>query len=236
MAGRTPTGGDPDQLLSAGAAALGLPLDPGRLARFAAYREELGRWSERMNLTALRRPAEVVREGFLDSLACATLIPPDPLRTIDIGSGAGFPALPLAILRPDLTFTLVEASRKKVTFLRHMARLLGLNSLEVVWSRAEALAPLPEYRAAYGLGLARAMAHPATQALLLAPFLAPGGIFLAQVGPATPTREILEKIPDGDYTLERETGVPSPPGSPGHRLLRLRRLPDPTPPVSRETG
>ena len=70
-----------------------------------------------MNLTALATPVQIVQQGFLDSLACAPLLPTSSGRVIDIGSGAGFPAIPLALVKPGLEFTLVEPSRKKVTFL-----------------------------------------------------------------------------------------------------------------------
>src|SRR5574337_1716541 len=105
----------PDDLLVMGALALGFDLTPGQVAAFRTYREEIARWSARTNLTALREPGDIVRAGFLDSLACLPLIPPGAKCALDVGSGAGFPALPLKIVRPDMSFTLVEASRKKAT-------------------------------------------------------------------------------------------------------------------------
>src|SRR3970040_766747 len=96
-----------DELLARGAEVLGLRLEPSGLAALRLYCVELSRWSARLNLTALRTPEEVVREGILDSLACLPLIPPGPLQVVDVGSGAGFPALPLKLVRPDLSVTLV---------------------------------------------------------------------------------------------------------------------------------
>ncbi len=208
---------DPDELLVAGAASLGLRLDPLALDRFRRYRTELSRWSEQVNLTALRRPDQIVREGFLDSLACAPLIPPGAARVVDIGSGAGFPAIPLAIHRLDLTFTLVEAVRKKVTFLRHIARSLGL-PLTVLHARAESLADDRAHAAAYDLALARAVAPIPQQARLVRPLLRPGGIFLAHVGGGV--HGLAEALRAG-FLLEPRTHVVAGP-APRRDILVLR--------------
>jgi 16S rRNA (guanine527-N7)-methyltransferase len=165
----------------------------------------------------------VVRDGFLDSLACLPLLPPGPVGAIDIGSGAGFPAIPLALMRRDMAFTLIEASRKKCSFLRHVARLLDLSGVRVVWGRAELAAREPEHAGAYAVATARAAAHPALQAVMAAPFLRAGGRFLAQVGPSCPTGELLERIPEGSYALDEETPLVDLLGGPGRRLIALRR-------------
>lgn len=196
----------PEELLLAGAQALGLTLDAAARERFQRYLEELIGWSAHMNLTALRRPAEIVREGFLDSLSLAPFIPAAAKRVVDIGSGAGFPAIPLAILRPDLGFTLVEAIRKKVTFLRHAARTLPLPGVAVVQARAEAVARDPAHAGRYDVGMARAAAPLAEQAALVAPFLAPGGLFLAQAG-ALPAGAV-EAAEHAGLQCLRETPTP----------------------------
>ncbi|MFB3817843.1 MAG: 16S rRNA (guanine(527)-N(7))-methyltransferase RsmG [Candidatus Methylomirabilales bacterium] len=210
----------PEDLLLAGARALGLTLDAAARARFQRYLEELVGWSAHMNLTALRRPADIVREGFLDSLSLAPFIPASARRAVDIGSGAGFPAIPLAILRPDLAFTLVESIRKKVTFLRHAARTLGLPSVAVVQARAEAVAREPEHAGRYDVGMARAAAPLAEQAALVAPFLAPGGLFLAQAGqlPAG----AVEAAQHAGLQCVREVAAPAPRAS-GRRVLVFAR-------------
>jgi 16S rRNA (guanine527-N7)-methyltransferase len=208
---------DPDELVAAGAASLGLDLDAVALDRFRRYREELSRWSAQVNLTALRRPEDIVREGFLDSLACAAFIPPSAVRAVDVGSGAGFPAIPLAIVRPALAFTLVEATRKKATFLRHIARLLQL-SLTVVHARAEDLAGDPAHAGSYDVALARAVAPLPQQARLVRPLLRPGGVFLAQVGAGA--SDVAEAARAG-FMVEREAPVAGPLPA-GHAVLLLR--------------
>jgi 16S rRNA (guanine527-N7)-methyltransferase len=131
---------DLDSLLEAGAAALGVPLGEsqrGKLLRLVAEVEE---WNGRFNLTAIREPAEMVRKHLLDSLAVQPFL--SGTRIADVGTGPGFPGLPLAVVNPERRFTLVEATAKKARFVEHAARALGLANVEVVNSRAEAWKPL----------------------------------------------------------------------------------------------
>jgi 16S rRNA (guanine527-N7)-methyltransferase len=212
-----------DDLLVAGARALGLRLTCTQVAAFATYLEEISRWSARINLTALRRPEDIVRAGFLDSLACLPLIPPETHRAVDVGSGAGFPGLPLKLARPELSFTLVEASRKKATFLHHVVRRLGLAGVRVLQRRAEELAADPEEAGAYDLALARAVAPSPDQGRLVRPFLRPGGIFLAQAGPGPLAPEALERLAGLGFEAVRELSLPTRLGRTGCRVLALRR-------------
>jgi 16S rRNA (guanine527-N7)-methyltransferase len=214
---------DPDALLDEGARRLGLALGPRERSAFRLYRDEILRWSQRVNLTALRDPARLVREGFLDSLACLLVLPAGTDRAVDLGSGAGFPALPLAIVRPDQRFTLVEASRRKANFLRHVCRLLELDTVEVLWCRAEALAEQPAHAGAYDLAMARAVAHPGRQAELALPFLRPGGCFLAQLGPSCSPRDLVASLPAGRLTVARELPLPEFLCQSGRQLVLLRR-------------
>jgi 16S rRNA (guanine527-N7)-methyltransferase len=212
-----------DDLLVAGALALGLRLERAQVAAFRAYREEVAHWSERMNLTALRAPEDIVRAGFLDSLACLSLIPPGAKRAIDVGSGAGFPALPLKLLRPDLAFTLVEASRKKATFLRHIVRCLQLTEVRVIQRRVETMAGDPEEARAYDLAFARAVAPPPEQGRLLRGFLKVGGLFLAQIGPGPLSPDTWDRLIALGFDVARELALPPALGRPGRRVLVLRR-------------
>lgn len=213
----------PDDLLVTGALALGLHLTPSQVAAFRTYLQEITRWSARLNLTALREPEDIVRAGFLDSLACLPLIPTDARRALDIGSGAGFPGLPLKLVRPDLSFTLVEASRKKATFLQHIVRQLGLAAVRVIRRRAEELAGDPEEVGAYDLALARAVAPPPEQGRLVRPFLRPGGLFLVQVGAGAVDAGVLERLLGLGFEMVRELALPPSLGRPGRQVLALRR-------------
>jgi 16S rRNA (guanine527-N7)-methyltransferase len=215
----------PEDLLAKGALALGIHLSSGQLLAFRLYREELARWSARTNLTALREPAEIIREGFLDSLACLPFVPSETCRVLDIGSGAGFPSIPLKIVRPALEVTLVEASRKKSSFLRHIVRILDLQGARVVQIRAEELAADPAEQGKYDLAFARAVAPLPGQVQLTAPFVRPGGLFLAQVGYGTVWAATGTGGAGKNFEVAGEFALPPLLGRSDRRVLRLQRLP-----------
>ncbi len=137
--------GAPDTRLAAGVAKLGIALAPGQLEALAALAAELADWNTRVNLTAITAPDEVVDKHLLDSLAVLPLI--KGLTVADVGSGAGFPGLPLAIADLDRRFTLIESTGKKVKFIRHMAAKLDLPNVEVVLGRAESYRPARPFEA-----------------------------------------------------------------------------------------
>lgn len=128
-----------DARLAAGLSGLGLALSPGQVEALLRLVDELADWNARFNLTAIRDPAEVVDKHLLDSLAALPHL--KGLAVADIGTGAGFPGLPLAIADPDRRFTLVESTGKKANFVRHAATVLGLPNVEVVQARAESYRP-----------------------------------------------------------------------------------------------
>ncbi len=116
------------------------PLDSAQLAAVSAYLDLLVRWNQRLNLTAVRDPEEMVRRHFGESLFTAARLLPDPavsLHAADVGSGAGFPGLPMKIYAPSLRLTLIESQQKKATFLREVIRALHLADVEVFAGRAE---------------------------------------------------------------------------------------------------
>ena len=125
--------------LAVGAKALGIALEPPQTAALLALVAELAEWNTRFNLTAISEPAEVVDKHLLDSLAVLPHL--RGLRIADIGTGAGFPGLPLAIVSPNRRFTLVESTGKKAGFLRHVVGKLRLANVEVVLGRSEAMRP-----------------------------------------------------------------------------------------------
>ena len=118
------------ELLTRGVRSLDLDLTPEQTDQFLAYLELLRRWNKKINLTALRTPTEIISRHFLDSLL---LLPhlPETGRLLDIGSGAGFPGIPLKIARPALNIDLAEAKAKKVSFLKEVVRRLGLSGINV---------------------------------------------------------------------------------------------------------
>jgi 16S rRNA (guanine527-N7)-methyltransferase len=214
---------DPDELLVAGAGDLGLHLDSQTIEAFRWYRNEILRWSSHMSLTALETPQAIVQEGFLDSLLCGVLVPDGATHVLDIGSGAGFPAIPVALASTERVFTLVEASRKKSTFLRHVVRTLTLSHVEVINARVEELQGDRTRAGRYDVVMARAVAPPAEQGALALPFLTTHGSFLAQLGPESARPELLRSLESQGYSRAGEAVSPPAWGREGVRVVAFRR-------------
>lgn len=133
----TPFTQDPGVLLKKGLESLGIGCSEGQADSFLEYLSELKKWNRAYNLTSLRTDEEIVIKHFLDSALYLKALPADAKTIADIGSGAGFPGIPIAVLRPDLRVFLIEPSRKKALFLDHIRVRLGLKSLTVIDARIE---------------------------------------------------------------------------------------------------
>lgn len=144
---------------------------------FNLYRKELLEWNQKFNLTAITGPEEIKVRHFEDSLSILQAIDLTDQKVVDIGAGAGFPGIPLKIVRPRIKLTLIEATRKKVEFLKHMISVLDLKDTEAVWGRAE---ELPQYFGKYDVAVSRAVAKLPTLVKYCLPYLKPGGIMIAQ--------------------------------------------------------
>lgn len=156
-------------------------LDATQCDAFEKYYRELVAWNARVNLTAITDRHEVYIKHFLDSLSVAPFVRAAH-RLLDIGSGAGFPGVPLKIALPQLRVTLLEATGKKVAFLRHIVSQLGLSDVAILHTRAEAAAHDATQRAQYDVVVARAVASLATLCEYALPFVRRGGIFVAHKG------------------------------------------------------
>ncbi len=173
-------------VLVQGARQLGLDLTAAQVRAFAHYQAALLEWNTRFNLTAITTPEGIQILHFLDSLSCLSAFPADVwragLRVVDVGTGAGFPGLPLKIVCPELQLTLVEATLKKTFFLRAMVDELGLTGVTVLHARAEELGQDPAHREQYDGVLARAVAEMPVLAEYVLPLARVGGWVLAQKG------------------------------------------------------
>lgn len=166
---------DAERTFQAGLHQLGLSLSERQREQFLRYRNELLDWNTRVNLTAITNPEEVQTKHFLDSLSLLLAYDQPDTRLLDIGTGAGFPGLALKIVRPAWQVTLLEATGKKVTFLRHIIETLRLTGVEAIHGRAEELAHKRGYRAAFDVVTARAVAALPTLLEYCAPFCRVGG-------------------------------------------------------------
>lgn len=175
--------------LAAGAQALGVPLEPAQRQALLALMAELVEWNGRFNLTAITEPTEIVDKHLLDSLAVLPHL--HGRRIADIGSGAGFPGLPLAIADPGRRYTLIESTGKKAGFLHHVVAKLGLENVAVFHGRAEALKPRPPFDGA----ISRALGSLAEFVRVAGPLLAREGRLWAMKG-RVPEAE-LKALPGG---------------------------------------
>lgn len=158
-------------------AVMDIAADEEQIKRWLLYLDLLARWNQTYNLTAVRDPAEMLTRHLLDSLSMAGYWTEPDLA--DLGSGAGLPGVPLAILYPERRVLLIESNGKKARFLREVKRQLGLTGLEVIESRAEAFRPAQPIRAA----TARALAPLAGLCDCCRPWLSEDGRLLAMKGP-----------------------------------------------------
>jgi 16S rRNA (guanine527-N7)-methyltransferase len=169
----------------------GISLDRTQLRAFETYSELLLEWNRRFNLTAITDPQEIQTKHFLDSLSCLKVISPRAgMRIIDIGSGAGFPGIPLKIAVPEFHLTLAEANAKKAGFCRFLADQLRLADVTVLHARAEGIGRDPRQRETYDWALARAVASLPILTEYLLPLVKIGGHALAQKGESAP-EEVL---------------------------------------------
>jgi 16S rRNA (guanine527-N7)-methyltransferase len=161
---------------------MGLALMDAQITRFDTYRETLLQWNTRMNLVSLQSEFDLPVRHFIDSLTLLPCIPPGTGTILDIGSGAGFPAIPIKIVRMDLHMTLLEASRKKSSFLKEVIRKLGLQDIAVLNCRLEELLKKDD-KPSFDFIVSRAtlkLPDLLTQGL---PLLKQGGILAAMKGP-----------------------------------------------------
>ena len=172
-------------ILSRGAEELGLSLTTSMLERFQDFHRDLADWNTRMNLTSITAWGDVQTKHFLDSLSVVQATGKGFLETaklIDIGSGGGFPGVPLKIVFPGSSATLVESTRKKAAFLSHLVEALALEDVHILSDRAETLAQRSDLREAFDLVLCRAVARLPIVVELTLPYCRIGGLVVVHKG------------------------------------------------------
>lgn len=175
---------EPMKIFGAACRSLGIQLGAPQIEQFKMLLEMLLDWNERMSLTGITEPSRVVIEHFVDSLApIAYGLLCDGMSIIDVGTGAGFPGLPIAIALPNALVALLDASLKKMTYLNAVKEGIGLSNVELLLGRAEQLARAPEHREAYDVAVARAFGRLDIVLECCMPFVRVGGRTIAYKGP-----------------------------------------------------
>ena len=173
-----------ERLLREGAKQLGVALTDRQVSQMIRYGEMLDDWNTRINLTAITGREEIIIKHFLDSLTCAaTGRVGNGLKAIDVGTGAGFPGIPLKIVYPGLGITLLDSLNKRIAFLKSVIAELDLKGAMPIHGRAEDAARESAHRGKYHLCFSRAVAHLSVISEYCLPFVETGGFFLAMKGP-----------------------------------------------------
>jgi 16S rRNA (guanine527-N7)-methyltransferase len=168
-------------LLIEGAETFGIRLNGDQVAAFDLYLRELLKWNQKINLTAIRSEKGIILKHFLDSLSVLPHLF-KPSSILDIGSGAGFPGIPIKIVQPTLETTLIDSIRKKVDFQKHIIRTLGLKGIEAIHGRVQDKGILQRFEGRFDITLSRAFSDLRTLLVLSFPFLKEGGLVIAMKG------------------------------------------------------
>lgn len=161
----------------------GLSLDRGLYEKLDIYADFLVSYNENVNLTAITEPGEILKKHFIDSILLLQYAEiPENSSIIDVGTGAGFPSVPVKLYRPDIKITVLDSLNKRVTFLRELCGRLYIEA-EFIHGRAEDISKMPEYREKFDFSCARAVAGMPLLSELCIPFVRVGGAFLAMKGP-----------------------------------------------------
>lgn len=171
----------PEKLLKKGLKELKISPSEAQIEAFMAYLRELKKWNRVYNLTAITEDRDIIIKHFLDSLLYLRALPKNHLKIADFGTGAGFPGIPLKIIRPEIEMALVESKKKKAIFLRHIIRTLGLEGVHVVEQRAEALEE--SYRGSFDVIVSRATFRILEFLRIACPYIKEEGSLVLSRGP-----------------------------------------------------
>ena len=189
-----------EEYLSETAISLGLSLSGEQIRQFRIYYENLVEWNKVMNLTAITEEKDVYEKHFADSIMIFRAIPPgkwsEQTKLIDVGTGAGFPGLPIAICLPSVQITLMDSLQKRIRFLQDTVDRLGLTNVTLIHARAEELARNKEHREKYDLCVSRAVANLSTLTEYCLAFVRVGGDFVSYK-----TESISEELEKGQKAV-----------------------------------
>lgn len=176
--------------------AINIEISDRQVEQFFKYHELLVEWNKKINLTGITQINEVVIKHFVDSIALNTYTSLDDKTVIDVGTGAGFPGIPLKIINPDMDLTLLDSLNKRIVFLNEVVDQLGLTGVECIHGRAEDIAKQEEYREKYDICASRAVAHLSILSEYCLPFVRVDGEFISLKGPG-----VYDEIKDAENAI-----------------------------------
>ena len=187
------------EFLKKGIKELGLTVSDDQINAFITYLSELKKWNEAYNLTALKKDEDIVIKHFLDSLMFLKAMPEGGIKIADIGSGAGFPGIPIKIIRPEIEMYLIEPSKKKCAFLRHIVKQLHLRNTGVIEKRIEEVRVNQELPSPVDIAVSRALFDISEFVKKTSPIVKESGILVLNKGPKV--KEELKTLKDIKYKL-----------------------------------
>jgi len=177
---------DDENILIDGCQKMGININNEQIRKFSRYLELLVQWKQKINLTSLKTPREIIIKHFLDSISCIKIInkyiDTEGISVIDVGAGAGFPGMPIKIICPSIRLSLLEARKKKTIFLQKVTEEMNFQQVKILNSRAETLGKSIDYREKYDIAVSRAVAHLSVLSEYCLPLVRGGGLFIAQKG------------------------------------------------------
>lgn len=230
---------DERKLLVDGANELGIALTETQVEQFMTYKALLLEWNEKMNLTAITDDFEVITKHFLDCLTVVNALEMKNVKNmIDIGTGAGFPGMVIKIAFPHIQVSLVDALKKRLTFLETVINELGLTKIEVVHSRAEDLGKKADYREGFDICASRAVANLAVLGEYTLPFVKKGGYLIALKG-----QKLDEELEVGEKAiailggeLEAVVDATVPHTDLNHKIAKIKKIKETPKKYPRKSG
>jgi len=212
------------EILKQGTQDFGIGISEGQLDQLLQFAADLEEQGKVMNLTAIKDPAEVARLHFLDSIAIGVHLPLGGKKVIDIGSGAGFPGIPLKIMWPGMELTTLDSVAKKIGFQEYAVKRLAFTDIHCIAGRAEELCQDKGYREQFDIAVSRAVTTVNVLCELCLPFVKVGGLMVAMKTPESAEREIAE----ADHALKElcsheEMRIDYPIGDAVHTLVLIRK-------------
>lgn len=184
------------KLLMMGAKHYGKDISEQNTSQFEIYMNLLKEWNQKINLTAIEEDREIIIKHFIDSLSILPYIPAQKMRLIDVGTGAGFPGIPLKIANPDIDVTLLDSLEKRIKFLNEIITATNISGIKAVHGRAEDMGVNPVYREKFDIAVARAVASLPVLVEYCLPFVKINGLFIAMKGNNTEEFENSTKALD----------------------------------------
>ena len=203
-----------------------MDISKNQLLKFDGYISLLIEWNNKMNLTTILDPDDIIVDHFLDSLSILKIMDIEDSSIIDVGTGAGFPGIPIKIMKPETNLLLLDSLKKRTEFLKVVTGELNLHNIDIIHSRAEDLARKQDYREGFDLAVSRAVASLNVLSEYCIPFVKAGGYFISYKGPAAEGELIRAKkaIKElGGQSQPQIKNIPVPFSPKTHKLVLIQK-------------